>query len=1213
MRLFLSLRVIFVFLFLLHFPSLSHGQEETLFNTEIYQSPWQGETSSQGRFSIRHEGQGGPPKRGYFLQHTPGEVAEFHLFVPDGLDSKKLYPLLIVYHGGKDGASGKGMGRRFAKISTTQHPVIVLSPNMYTMDAYNELLSEKLLPIDRNRVVVFGHSSGGMGVRSAMAEYLRTKSAFVPAALISASTTASLGRVNYPPCPYFVMAGENETPSFVTNAILKNRRRTCRQHALVMQQAIPEIRYVEVQGSGHSGATPTHMAVIQHAIAVSERAPSQVLRNSVPSEFAKLVADIRLGSWLDAKKEIDDFEAAEEIQNSTHLKSLKSSMNRALKKWFQAEIKEIAALTKESTYVERDRAFLRYDRCLAIAEAFAPSAIGPELATWVEDLSKATHWQEELAARIAYREIVRQRPDAAMAEKLRKLRSDYADTEYGRNRSKEKLLALDGIAPQEEAKELPDGPKIQNPYYTHSKWRIWRDNDTAIRNVKSMVQNGKKKEAVTVTLTPPPVASRIYPDGPLKEGKAILWKTKASPSAEFSGIWDDVYASWSGLHGYVRSTYATTDGSSVHLRPKGLDHFIHFVEMRKTADLLRCGINFVHQSTTSMSHTITNGYDPKMPVDHERIYFSDCLVTAPAHASYTEDWADRTKDLVLALMPTFFNSVGSSNSETMAITKMMIVGGYLPPTSKLMLKRNGLYPSALLYIWKASLPFEVPYDHELRHRVAYRAVGRKDQLKGKYGHAGPERGNLSIEYHRYDEIAHMRNMIRMAQDMTVLPPEAILDELTVEGGAATYRLKKTALILQKPGEDVSITVSTNKSYDLGGRPLTFRFKLLYGNHRTTCVPGDEKGTWEIEIPWDEDLPEGRTAIALIANNGVHDGNPAIINVYRLRGDLPPSGVGYADYKYNSPTANRRPVLLGLQDQVVKSGKTVHITLAAVDPEGQPISYYKRAGEPGKIEGNVYSIKVPRLKPGGRVSATIIASDGTAGNSYAAKHIEFAVKPPVHAHIDHGDLVGAAPFTVTVSAKGSLPSKGKVEHGWEFYSPKPKGKATSWKKLNHKASLTHTFAKPGLYEIALTVRYGKEIDRETIQVWVTEGAPPEPIGGIVVEGNGVRLGGADEIPNTFDHTQFGAVSEGKRKRQTFLIFNLENKRISCPKKSVTIDGEHAKDFRIAHRPAKRVSVYGSTSFDIEFRPKGVGARKARVTIRIGQELIRFPITGTGVAK
>gem|GEM_PF-1460482 len=1184
-----------LFCALLLASAVAFAEDASLYNTEIYESPWKGEASSTGVFSVRHEGQGDPPEQGYFKEHERGEVAEFHLFVPDGLDPARKYPLLIVYHGGKDGASGKGMCKRFAKLSTKEHPVIVLSPNMYTMDAYNELIADGSVPIDPHRVVVYGHSSGGMGVRSAMAEFTHTDAAFVPAALISSSTTASLGRTKYPPCPYFVMAGEKETPAFVTNEILKDRRRTCRIHALTMQQVFADVRYVEVQGSGHAGGTPAHAAVIQHAIAVSERAPVAPPVKSTRPETEALVAAANAGAWLDVREPLERLGDAAE----------RRTILAALDRWIAAEVEAIAAVARDASYVERDRAFVRYDRCLAIAQAFDKQAMVRK------PLANARHWRAELSAREAYRKIVSASPGAAMREPLEKLRREAADTEYGRNRTREKLMALGAIQQQTRPEDLPDGPKIQNPYYPNAKWRVWRDDDTPVEQVASMVRKGKDKVPTEITLAATPVAKRTYPNGALVEGKPIKWTTLATPSKRFSGVWDDVYASWSGLHGYVRPTYQTTDGSSVHLRPKGVDHIMHFVEMRKTNDLLRCGINFVHQSTTGMSHTITNGYSEQMTTSYERIYFSDCLVTSPAHASYTEEWPDRTKDMILALVPTLFNSVGSSNSETMAITKMMIAGGYLPPESKLTLKREGLYPSALLYMWKASLPFEVPYDHELRHRVAYRALGDERQFRGKYGHAGPERGNLSLAYHRYDEVAHMRSMIRMAESMTVLPPEAILDDIEVEGGTSRYLAKKTALILQAKGEDVTVRVSAAKSYDLADRPLDVRWKLLYGNRATTCVPGE--APWVIRVPWDEALPEGRTAIALIVNNGVHDGNPAIVNVYRKRGDLPPPGAGSGGYRYNSAHANRRPVLLGLQDQIVKPGKTVRITLDAVDPEGQPVRYFKRAGEPGEIEGNLYTLKMPRGKSAQTVAATIIASDGTAGNSYAAKRVEFVVAPRVFAHIEAKQLVGAAPFTVEVSSKGSLPARGKVERGWEFYSPAPKRKPVAWKQMAHEATATHTFKKAGLYEVALTVKSGERTDRETVQVWVTDGPPPKPVGGAVVEGNGVRIPSGDNEPCVFDHTRFGSVRDGTRKRRRFVLINRSGAKLGVSSKALTIEGAQAKEFRLVKRPANRVSPLGSTPFEIEFRPKGTGPRTAQVTLKLGTDTIRFAIAGTGVAK
>ena len=315
------------------------------------------------------------------------------------------------------------MGRRFARLSTTQHPVIVLSPNMYTMDACNELIAEGKLPIDPRRVVVYGHSSGGMGVLSAMREYVRTKGKFVPAALLSASTTASMGRVKYPPCPYYVIAGQKETPEFVKSSILKNRRRTCRIHSLIMQQVFPETRYVEIQGSGHSGGTPAHAAIIQHAIAVSVRSPVEFSATSKSLPLQKLIAAVRAGEWFAVRKEVQRLDEMKESKARDEYTKLRKAVFKALENWFQGEVNAVAGLTPKSTYVERDRAFHRYDLCRAIVQVFAETPVGDALARSFRKLSQAKHWQAELRARKAYLAIVSRSPDSSMIEKLQTLRT----------------------------------------------------------------------------------------------------------------------------------------------------------------------------------------------------------------------------------------------------------------------------------------------------------------------------------------------------------------------------------------------------------------------------------------------------------------------------------------------------------------------------------------------------------------------------------------------------------------------------------------------------------------------------------------------------------------------------------------------------------------------------------------------------------------------
>lgn len=418
------------------------AKEDSLFNTEIYTSPWKGETVSKGDYSIFHKGKGELPKKGYFKKHEPGETAEFHLYVPKGLDPNKKYPLLIVYHGGKDGASGKGTGGRFARLSTKKHPVIVLSPNMYTMDAYNELIAEGKLPIDRNRVIVYGHSSGGMGVLSAMREFVRTKGKFVPATLMSASTTASMGRTKYPPCPYYVIAGERETPEFIKNKILKNRRRTCRLHSLIMQQVFSETRYIEIQGSGHSGGTPKHAAIIQHAIAVSKRSPVEFVSTEKAPQFQALIQAVQAGSWIAARKEISRFDAMKTLKERTEYNKLRKAIFKSLENWFVKEVDTIAGVTPQSNYLQRDRAFRLYDSCQQIVQAYADTPAGETLAKTFKKLDKAKHWQAEQNSKKEYLKIVSVRPTLNTVKQLQALRKSAPQTEYGRNRTREKLQAL---------------------------------------------------------------------------------------------------------------------------------------------------------------------------------------------------------------------------------------------------------------------------------------------------------------------------------------------------------------------------------------------------------------------------------------------------------------------------------------------------------------------------------------------------------------------------------------------------------------------------------------------------------------------------------------------------------------------------------------------------------------------------------------------------
>ena len=769
-----------------------------------------------------------------------------------------------------------------------------------------------------------------------------------------------------------------------------------------------------------------------------------------------------------------------------------------------------------------------------------------------------------------------------------------------------------GLPPQEE--ETGDRPIAHNPYYQRTEWKVWRDDDSPVEDVQSMVREEGEEKAVRVTIEAPEAKGRVYPLDPPGEddsGPLVAYEAREEASPIYAGIWDDVYSSWSGLHGYVRSRWKAADGSELTVR----GHIIDFVDVAHEY-MLPLGVNFIHQSTTGMSHLIANGGRPARTEAFEKLYFADVLVCAPAHASLTDQRADRSSDLIAAHLPTLFNSVGSSNSETMAITKMIAVGGYLPPETKRLLKRNGLYPAAMLYLWKAGLPYAVPYGHELRHRVAYKSVGDRRLYPESYSSAGIDKGDLCRVYHCYDDLAHMRNMVSLARSMDVAPPEAVFRVLDVSGGRSVYELRKAALVIQEEGEDAVVRVSSEGCYDLQGLPLQTRWQLLYGNRWTSVEPvPEERSTVVITVPWDDALPEGRTAIALLADNGRFEGNPAIVTVFRRKGEGVLPGHGQSEYQYDAAQANLRPVVLGLQDRAVRRGRALEIPLRAIDPEGFPLRFHLREGDPGEIDGDLYTWRCPRKEPEGARSVAFIASDGTSGNGYAGRTIAIHVgEPELLARIEAEPLCGPAPLTVEVSARDSICSRRKTEYGWDFYAPALGREPKAFEELVPGREAEHTFEEPGVYEIALEVRDGSESDVETLRVLVTREALPDREAAIEVEGSGVRIREGDDSPSAFDGTDFGEAPVRTPVLRSFRLVNAGDRPLTLARKgALELSGPHAREFKVARRPRPRIDGRGSSLFELRFEPREEGPRAATLTIRAGSETFAFALRGAGTGR
>lgn len=756
------------------------------------------------------------------------------------------------------------------------------------------------------------------------------------------------------------------------------------------------------------------------------------------------------------------------------------------------------------------------------------------------------------------------------------------------------LLAACSLAGAE-----PEAGEIRNPYFKKTEWRVWRLDPAPIEKAKAGVPPAEDGS----TIQPPEMAKRLWPAEAVPPGKLFLLGPKASD--KFAGTWDDVYGSWSHTHGWVRDIWKSPAGSEA----KGIkDAIIAFVDNDPVENHLKLGINFYHQSTTGMAHTVTNYVLPQKTEPYEKIYFSSGLITSPCHLSLVEESAAQTEvatDLYLAYMPTFFNSVGSSDSETMAITKLVIAGAHLSPAMKLKLKRTGLYASAMLWLWKSALPVDAPFDSEMRHRVAYAAVGDRFVFPGGYGAAGIARGDMCLDFHEYDDNEHMKRRIELAKGMTVAPPEAVVKLVEQKGGKTVYALKKTVCVLQEPGQEVELRVSTEESYDLDDKPLALRWKLIYGNRRATVEREGDTAVWKIRVPWEEALPEGRTTILLVANNGVYDGNPAAINVYRKKGDLPPSGGGYEDYKYDTKFTNRRPIVVGLQDEVVKPGQAVAIPIRAIDPEGFPVRFWKRAGEPGAFDGNVFTWKVPKNAAAGDYIVTVIGSDGTSGNNYEARQIRLRVGPKVFANIEADRLEGKAPLAVKFTSKGSY---GGTKLEWAF-APRAPGKPVMPKAEFTTPVAAKTFDKPGIYEAWLKViGQGKDAEAVThLTIRVTAADPPAARpASLAVEGNGVVIADGDTTPATYDHTDFGAVKLKANVEREFLVLNEGDAKLTLGRGAVTVTGADAAEFTIVAQPRETLDGTASSRFAIRFAPKTAGERQATVEVKAGLKVVRFAV-------
>jgi len=563
-----------------------------------------------------------------------------------------------------------------------------------------------------------------------------------------------------------------------------------------------------------------------------------------------------------------------------------------------------------------------------------------------------------------------------------------------------------------------ENPGIQNPFYSTPQWKLWHVDQAPV--------NTSQKQ-----LIPTSIDKRLYPTDVKQEqqGEKFLHLTQGDGlNRQYAGMWDDVYTSLDKRHSYLPKLWQGGHDNSVPLQ----DQVMHFVYSPIDQDLRKFGVNFTSQSTTGMGHNLADSYEEIRNLERH-FCFSNILRAGPAHISFSEHKKRYTVDKYDAITPCVFNSVGSSGSEMNGIAKMIIAGGHLPKKTKHRLKKHGLYIPTLLYIWKAALPYDVPYTNELRHRVAYASNGN---FSDPYL---PRQAELNNTYHRYDESQHLKNMITLAKSMLHPPPFALLQQDRIEGAVIESANKTMIRVHQKSRKTIKLRVSARDSFDLDHRPLSFHWTLLYPNSRASILPiGDGKDAI-ITIPFDAKLPKGRTVVMLSVNNGIYDSNPATINIYRTLGKK-----------------NLRPEISAPLEHTILAGEQVKFSVKSEDPEGLPTTLYRWANGVGKLNEAVFRWDTPRTEQTLNKTVSFITTDGVNGYNSQQTHITVT---PTLAVVSANKLEGRAPLSIAFSSKGSKDLDGnKLSHYWDFDD----GKSST------QANPEHKFVRPGFYEVKLSI-------------------------------------------------------------------------------------------------------------------------------------------------
>ncbi|MEJ8856025.1 PA14 domain-containing protein [Variovorax robiniae] len=187
--------------------------------------------------------------------------------------------------------------------------------------------------------------------------------------------------------------------------------------------------------------------------------------------------------------------------------------------------------------------------------------------------------------------------------------------------------------------------------------------------------------------------------------------------------------------------------------------------------------------------------------------------------------------------------------------------------------------------------------------------------------------------------------------------------------------------------------------------------------------------------------------------------------------------------FGAPALNRAPLLADVTPPVARQGEETVITLAASDPDGDPLSFAIAGLPPGVNFNPANGVIAGYPSQGGSYTVNVTVSDGRGGST--AKSFAWRILDPIPVIAPIAAPAVAAGNTASYAANNGTAIG--LQYSWVFGDGSP---STGWVDGNS-PNASHAYAAPGVYTVTVSARNadGTITTRNFMQAVTSAGVQP----------------------------------------------------------------------------------------------------------------------------